>query len=87
MNSAAGKKQSMAYNKNIQKMTVQHAILGQLKASLSGLGEETDSTVVFRNVMLTHFTIKKRAIIEQLKDWGMGKDAMGIQVQGLLQSL
>ena len=84
MNSAAGKKQSLAYNKNIQKMTVQHAILGQLKASL---GEETDSTVVFRNVMLTHFTIKKRAIIEQLKDWGMGKDAMGIQVQGLLQSL
>ena len=86
MHSAAGKKQSMAYNKSIQKMTVQHAILGQLKACLQA-GAATDSTVVFRNVMLTHFAIKKRVIIEQLKDWGMDKDAMAIQVQGLLQSL
>ena len=85
MGSAAGKKQSEAYNKNIQRMTVQHAILGQLKACLGTAA--TDSTIVFRNVMMTHFAIKKRAIVEQLTDWGMGKDAMAIQVQGLLQSL
>lgn len=85
MSSAAGKKQSATYNKNIQKMTLQHAILGQLKACLSS--PATDSPFIFREVILTHFAIKKRAIAEQLQDWGLQSDAMTIQLQGLMKSL
>lgn len=85
MGSAAGKKQSEAYNTNIRKMTMQHAVLTQLRTCLST--SPADSLCVFRDVIRAHFMSKKQAVSVQLKEWGMQTDAVGIQVESLLQSL
>lgn len=51
---------STAYTKNIQKQTLQHAILGQL----------TTPSVVFADVIRAHFRHKKLSLTAQLAEWG-----------------
>jgi len=69
-----------AYSKNIQKQTLQHAILGQL----------TTPSVVFADVIRAHFRHKKLSLAAQLAEWCKevpGAKPLATKIQGELDKL
>mmetsp|Transcript_25936 Transcript_25936/g.32338 ORF Transcript_25936/g.32338 Transcript_25936/m.32338 type:complete len:639 (-) Transcript_25936:58-1974(-) len=60
INTVLGKKRSENYNNGVRRDTLCHAILDQINGNESS---------VFNEVILKHFQIKRRKVIEQLGEW------------------
>jgi ubiquitin-protein ligase len=59
MNTIDGNNKSNSYNENISNMTIKWAMLDQLQ----------NPSNIFRDVINTHFKLKKKKIIKRLTDW------------------
>ena len=95
MRSSNGKSSSETYNRSIRPMTVQHAMLGQLKPCmesggneyLSGVSNNSSNIFVFGDIIRKHFLIKKAFILKQLREWKLETTSAGLQLNKLLELL